>query len=256
MRTASLINSLVLAVANIVAAGLAMGDGLIQAEHVFPEIKVSADGSISLRQQLAAGGEASNVRYNFGMPACTPVNREMEDKALPACRTVWEQNGIRYTQIVLVTQFDSEHLAPDGKSRVALVVMVQVSGENVATEYTDATAGFSAQIAAAGVELELRDLLVYRAGPAGEMLLAAVDLPSGTVVKTSSSSLMFHGHMPPGTSGSLSFKIPLAKLASPGEIDRLRDLDFDEEFRRARKQQQELMQKGGSRQLLLGFGDL
>jgi hypothetical protein len=41
--------------------------------------------------------------------------------------------------------------------------------------------------------------------------------------------------MPPGTSGAMTIKIPLAPLNDAAAMSRLSELEFDEEFRRVKR---------------------
>jgi hypothetical protein len=174
-------------------------------------------------------------QFEFGLPTTPPKRRELEDGQLPIGRTQWEKNGIRYTQIVLLTRLEPGELMSGGELTDDAVLLVQLLGENTASEYTEATAEFSVRIGGEARELELREDRVCEIGATGALPLAVVDIPPTGIGVTRGPALRFRGSMPPGTSGSMTLKIPLNRLNGDAALSRLRELEFDEEFRRVKR---------------------
>lgn len=179
-----------------------------------------------------AAANPGSVHYSFGLPAKPPERRWREDDVLPIYQTSWEEHGIRYTQRVLVTSLGTNDLALTNAAAGEAVLLVQLVGQNTATEYTTARAAFEVKVAGRPLDLVLRGGLVYAAGGAEAVPLAALEIPSEGIAQTNGAQLRFQGHMPPGISGSMTVKIPATKLATPAGLDRLMDLNFEDEVRR------------------------
>ena len=80
---------------------------------------VHADGSVVL-----ANRTNPPIRCGFGLPSQAPQRRWQEEGAVPICHTMWEENGIRYTQIVLMTRLGAGNLPPAGQPADDAVLMV------------------------------------------------------------------------------------------------------------------------------------
>jgi hypothetical protein len=184
---------------------------------------------------LGISGTSSRLRYDFGLPSSPPVRRWIEDDALPICQTSWEKDGIRYTQKVLVTTTDTHDPTEASPGDDDAVLLVQITGHNIAAEYTTAGAVFEMKVGDRPLNLELREGLVFVAGTKDRVPLAAVDIASEGIAGTNGPQLRFQGHMPPGTSGSMTIKIPAGRLEHQSAVDRLRDVEFEEEFRRVKR---------------------
>jgi hypothetical protein len=211
-------------------------------------ITVHADGSIT---RVVSGGDASSagrprtIRYQFGLPAKPPVQRWLEQGSLPICHSRWEQDGIRYTQSVLLTRLADGALEPGGMPAADSVLLVQLVGENTASEYTEAKAALGITRGEQILRLELNENLVQEVGAGGKTFLGAIEIPAGGVAAAEGWQLRFHGSMPPGTSGAMTFKYPLTELSGEKALDPLRFMDFTEELRRVRQYWQTRIKDGG-----------
>lgn len=207
------------------------------ATNVSGHITVNLDGSIL--RLTAEGHSASSgsrtLRFQFGLPAKPPTKRWLEEDGLPICHSQWEQDGIRYTQSVLLTRLADGDLQPGGKTAPDNVLLVQLVGENTASEYTEAKAALSFHRGDQTVPLALNDNLIQEIGPSEKICLGAIEIPSGGVAETEGSQLRFRGHMPPGTSGAMTFKLTLGTLNGEKALERLHFMDFTEESRRVRQ---------------------
>jgi hypothetical protein len=179
----------------------------------------------------------SGVRrvFAFGLPAGPATQRELESGKLPIVRTQWEHNGIRYTQTVLLTRLKPEGLFSEGTLPTDSVLVVQITGENTASEYTEATAEFGVRAEGRTLDLELCDGRVRAIGAGEADLVAVIDVPATGIAGARGNGLRFRGSMPPGTSGAMTIKIPLAPLNDAAAMSRLSELEFDEEFRRVKR---------------------
>jgi hypothetical protein len=187
------------------------------------------------RSGLASAKPRILWQHEFGLPSGPPEQQSYEKDSIPICNSRWCKDGIRYTQIVLVTRLGDGDPWSDGETLAGLVLLVQLVGENTASEYTEARAGLSLKRDQQELNLELREGQVHEAGKSSSPLLALVDIPAGGVGVADGTRLQFQGNMPPGTSGAMTIKIPLADLNGEAELNRLRFLDFTEEMLRVRK---------------------
>jgi hypothetical protein len=175
------------------------------------------------------------VRFGFGMPPVKPLQHRREKRSLPVIITQWEYLGIRYTQTVLLTRQNRDPLWMSGPPPADAVVMVQLTGENIGTEYTNAVAGLSLSSSDARPLLTLEaDLVVIRYRGQSN-LLAQIEVASTGIEQSHGSELRFRGHMPPGSSGAMTVKIPLQSGLSVQDGERLREMDFSEELERVRR---------------------
>ena len=223
-----------------------------------PAVQIHPDGSVSIVTHASASvpgrtPEPVSCRYTFGLPQTAPTLRRLEDEKLPIARTQWETNGIRYTQVVLVTRLGSGEFVASETLTEDAVLMVQVVGENTASEYAEATASFSVEAGGRSREIELRDDRVCEVGREAALLLAVVDVPPTGIGSTRGPALRFRGHMPPGTSGAMTVKIPVNPLQGDEALRRLRELDFDEEFRRVKRYWADRVKAGKTNDFPLGF---
>jgi hypothetical protein len=91
-----------------------------------PTVVVHADGSLVV--STAAASEARTAPaaaaccYSFGQPSTPPTRRELEASKLPIARTQWEKDGIRYTQVVLLTRLGSGELLPGTSGAMTLKI--------------------------------------------------------------------------------------------------------------------------------------
>jgi len=203
-------------------------------------VRVHADGILTVPTNAVTSPwgvsqTVQHLRYAFGLPTNAPVRRWLEDDALPICQISWEKEGIRYTQKVLITTTGTNDPTTASPAADDAVLLVQITGHNAATEYATASAVFEVKVGDRPLNLELREGLVFVAGSKDGALLAAVDIASEGIAGTNGLQLRFQGHMPPGTSGSMTIKIPAGRLENQAAIDQLRDLEFEEEFRRVKR---------------------
>ena len=198
-------------------------------------ILVHTNGEVHCVFSTEAARDQASRLFAFGMPRDVPARHWLEDDTLPICHTEWMHAGIRYTQSVLLTSLKPEGPVPEQSTAADALLLVQLKGENTASDYTDATAAFATSTGTRCQELEFRDGLVYATAGTNSVLMAVVDIASSGVVVTNGTELRFKGNMPPGTSGAMVLKIPLGRVDDQPVIDRLLDLEFDQELRRIRK---------------------
>ncbi len=212
--------------------------GIFMSSHAGGAVRVATNGTVIVPANAVissrAGGKSPQLRCDFGLPANAPARRWLEEE-LPIFQTSWEKDGIRYTQKVLVTSLTKNASPPIDPAATDAVVLVQITGHNTAGEYTTARATFVVESEGRSLNLELRNGLVYVTGTPGPAPLAAVDIPGEGIAATNGAQLRFQGNMPPGTSGSMTIKIPAARLEQPDAINRLQDLEFEEEFQRVKR---------------------
>lgn len=138
---------------------------------------------------------------------------------------------MRYTQRVLVTRLGEGPL--DGWSEDA-VLAVQIAGESMVQEYTNAAASLSMRVEKAAWRLEWRGGWILAPGSASNQPLAFLDIPSVGIVTTNGLRLEFQGHMPPANSGAMTLWVPRQPLALGHAKERLLDMDFNEALQRVR----------------------
>lgn len=178
---------------------------------------------------------AHRLDYDFGLPDGAPARRWIEDECLPILHTEWEQEGIRYTQTAFVTRLEPGSLGfPDMQADDPAVLLVKIHGRNVAREYRAAHATLSLRADGRPVPLTMREGLVFAWQDGAERLRAAVEVQGAVQGVADAGQIHFAGHMPPGTDGFMVLRIPFITLDRPEEIERLRDLEFDAEFRRVK----------------------
>ena len=66
-------------------------------------------------------------------------------------------------------------------------------------------------------------------------MIAAIEIGAEGIEESAGPRLKFRGHMPPGTSGAMTIKIPLDRLAGEAQLNQLHDLEFDQEYRRTKR---------------------
>ncbi len=170
----------------------------------------------------------------FGMPSQPALSRKLEADDLPIAITTWEDHLIRYTQTVLVTRLQEGDLVADNQWPPDAVLLVRLHGECLASEYTDARAGFSLSRNKQSIPLHLADDLIYQAGHTAAPM-ASIDIPTGGVAEEAGDVIRFHGNMPPSITGAMVIKIPLAPMGQSNAIEQLRLMNFDDEFRRVKR---------------------
>ena len=211
---------------------------------------VRQDGSVLTRMPVLSrfaprGDRQPEVRFDFGLPPIRPIRQWREDGEAPVCRTLWETNGIRYTAIVMITNAK----LGEERSGGAPTLVVQLIGENFGSEYREACAALAVEVDGRRLQVELVGELVRVTKVDPPDVLAVVQVPSAGTAVGAGERLEFRGDMPPGTSGSMTVKIPLGEVRGEAWIERLRDLEFDDELKRVRREWKE-----GGPDRLAGFG--
>jgi hypothetical protein len=218
---------------------------------------VNVDGTVS-RVAGASGSSAEpesarHFDFAFGLPAGGPIRRWVEDDCLPIMNSEWELDGIRYTQTVLLTSLSPEDPRTQSpETNAKAVLMVRIVGKNIAQEYRLARAVLSVVAADRPVPVVLRDgwLLAEpdnasgavpattgaRVGEVnGESLLAAVEVQGAAQGTQENGKVHLAGNMPPGTDGFMVLRIPMVPPVHADDLERLRNLEFDAELRRAKR---------------------
>ncbi len=203
-----------------------------------PAVGLYSDGSIiveldRLNASIRAPKEIHRAKYIFGLPRKAPDKRWMESDKIPIAHSQWETNGQRYTQTVLITRLNPGELVVEGHQPPDAVVLVQIKGENLNNVYSEGTAEFAVQVEGNELHLGLYDGLVRATN--SPLPLAVVEIAAEGIATTNGFKLQFRGNVPPLHSGAMTIKIPLRKLDTTAEIDRLRELEFDEEVKRVKQ---------------------
>lgn len=204
---------------------------------------VCADGSVRLEWWGGTGvferESTSTCTWHFALPAGPPMEDRWEAPGSPFRLMVWEQAGVRYTQTFLVTSLEPDEPPFGPPSDSPLVGLVHLKGENTNSEYTDAFAGLGCLADGLSCELKLDLGIVYRREGGSWVGVGGIDVPTEGIQRTNGPALAFHGHMPPGLSGGMTFKLLLSPIATEVDLEKLRNLDFDQEYRRVRRRWQE-----------------
>lgn len=229
---------LTLVAAGFVTGHLQLATFAAEATSTNITVLVSTDGSVVIGNAMAsasAHGANAPTRLAFGLPRQAPVRRWIEDDAPPICHTTWEKDGIRYTETVLVTRRTPGDWTTASLPAAEAVVMVRIFGENFTNEYAGATAELAVERAGTPRRLELCNDLVFSTSGASNAFVAVLEIPASGIAGTNGMRLEFHGNMPPGNTGSMVVKIPLAPPPGENEIEQLRDLQFDQELQRVKR---------------------
>jgi hypothetical protein len=194
------------------------------------------DPSAETQGDPASDPASLTVLYQFGLPEDPPIQRWREQDSRPVFHSLWDKDGIRYTQSILIARLHPDDpIPPNAKLPPDAVLLMQLAGLSLASEYTDATASFEVQFQDQTFPLSLDRTWVYTHLASAPLLLAQIDVPAEGIAAHTGSTLRFRGHMPPGLSGAMTVKIPLGPLSSPDDLDRLHDLEFEEELRRLKR---------------------
>jgi hypothetical protein len=224
-----------------------VGEGRIGQQSKFPSwtgpIGWLEDGSIRLQvgDDVWLSGETGRketpefFHYQFGLPGQPPDRRWREEEVLPIYHARWDHDAIRYTQIVLISRIEPGEVMLGDRLPDDAVILVQLTGESLATSYTDATAALKVDVDGQPLELSLERGLARAEVSDLSLILGAVDVPTEGIEGSRGPELRFRGHMPPGTSGSMTIKIPMGPVREAERLERLLDLEFDDEFRRVKR---------------------
>lgn len=169
-------------------------------------------------------------------PALDASPESASDKGMAqACS--WREGYIRYS----LTWFYLEPITqPAPKRPECRVLMVQLTGENTASEYANASATLSLRYNEQVLTLQLDGELVQTISGKGLTTLGALRVASEGIDRRShSTQLGFRGHMPPGTSGAMSVRIPTIQLEKREDLEWLMDLEFEDELRRLHRTQRQ-----------------
>ena len=208
--------------------------------HAESPIEARPDGSIVTRIKALSSTVQGTERheemvFEFGLPAVRPSRQWQEDAHVPVCQSQWHKDGIRYTEKVLLTRLAPGGLLLDGQPPSDSVLLLQITGENLTNEYTEATAAFSLKVGSKPLDLELRGDLVYVILKGLAVPLGSIDVSPSGVLCTNGPQLRFRGHMPPGSSGAMTIKIPFSKVQEEADFNRVRDLEFEDELTRMKR---------------------
>lgn len=203
-------------------------------------VQVLADGTVRFGiwpVRTQPGGKEIRSVWRFGLPPVPPSDVRWEAPGVPVRVTTRESEEIRYTQSVLLAAHPV--VPPENgdfptTTRVCRVLLVRIEGLNTAGEYTDARVHFELWVEGRRQPLELEHGILYALSNDRRMVVGGIDVPSEGIADARGETLRFHGHMPPGLSGHMTFKLLSFPLETPAEreLDALRDLDFDFERRR------------------------
>ncbi len=176
------------------------------------------------------------LTYGFGLPDGAPARRSIEDGCLPMINTAWEKDGIEYAQTAFVTRLDGAGLGfPDMHADDTAVLLVKITGHNKAGEYRPASVALAIEADGKPMELSYDKDLAYVSTPSGKRLRCLVEVQASAQSAQTNGQVHFFGNMPPGTDGFMVVKIPFITLDRPEEIEQLRNLEYDQEFKRVKK---------------------
>ena len=180
------------------------------------------------------GGQRLDI--GFDLPAGEPAKRWIEEDCLPIIHTEWDHEGIHYHQTAFATRLEPGGLGfPDVQADTTTVLLVRLAGHNTAAEYKPAHVAMSLHVDGKAVPLKTRENLVFAQLKEGEPLRAMIDGQGQARPPETDGKIQYFGNMPPGADGAIVVKLPFITLDTPAELERLRDLDFDQELARARK---------------------
>ena len=195
-------------------------------------IRILESGDISVPFPSAIAAEAALFR--FGLPRCPPDKAWQQGAVL---HTQWTTNGIRYTQAVFLADLSSGPTGEHPDRPFATVLLVNIEGENTTREYTEASAELALALAGRPQDLALKEGVLWRRTGVTKALVAALEVSDSGVKIDEGPVLQFSGNIPPSLKGAMTWKIPLAAANLEGVTpERLADIEFDREFRRARNQ--------------------
>ncbi|MGD0538869.1 MAG: hypothetical protein ABSC03_14645 [Verrucomicrobiota bacterium] len=178
----------------------------------------------------------NRLDFAFGLPDAMPNKRWIEDGFLPIINAEWERDGIVYTQTAFVTRLEPGSLGfPDMKADDTAVLMVHIAGRNAAQQYREAHVVLSLKVDGRPVKITLTNDLVFAELDGGPLLRGVVSCQAEGKPVDDGKGIRFAANLPPGTDGAMVLRIPFVTLDQPAEIERLRNLDFEDEFYRVRK---------------------
>ncbi len=176
----------------------------------------------------------NRLRYSFGLPAGIPAERWIEDDCLPIIHAQWEQGGIRYTQTAFATRLEAGGLGwPDMQADDTTVLMLRIESENRGGKSAQATLQSALQVDGQSMPLNLREGLAYAQLSQGEVVRYALDGPASALLNPVG-KIDYSERLAPGAKRTLIIKIPFITLDQRAELDRLKNLSFDDEFNRVR----------------------
>ena len=177
----------------------------------------------------------NRLRYRFGLPEGTPAKRWIEEQSLPIIHAQWERNGIRYTQTAFATRLDPGSLGPpDMQADDTTVLMVKMVAENTRAQSAPAALTLSLEADGRPLELTTRDGLVFAKLSSGAVMRCALETPPEATVAMEAGKIVCEGEMPADERAEVFVKIPFITLDQPAELERLRNLNFEDELRRAK----------------------
>ena len=174
------------------------------------------------------------LSYSFGFSA-KPAKRWIEEESLPIVHTQWLREGIRYTETAFATRLEPGSLGfPEMHADDTTVLMVRVAAENLGNQDLPAAVSLGLTVDGKKSELRERDGLIYAKVGAEDLLRGAGEVRTEAQHGTAEGRLVWSGELPAGETADLVLKIPFITIDQPGEIERLRRLDFDGEFERVK----------------------
>lgn len=178
----------------------------------------------------------NRLDYDFDLPRSEPVRRWLEGDCLPIIHAEWEHEGIRYSQTAFATRLEPGGLGfPDMQADDTTVLMVRIAGRNLASEYQPAQVRLGLKVDGRPVALVARDGRLYARQGDQERFRMLAEGQGQAIPPEVDGKIAFFGNMPPGTDGALIVKIPFTTLDRPEELDRLSELDFNDELARVRR---------------------
>jgi hypothetical protein len=194
-------------------------------------ILFGADGSVVCPLLNGCSGQPP-MRFEFGLPKM-PATRMWRDGEV--LRAVWVTNGVVYTETAFVgfVQLNSEE--PGAAARSSPVLLVNIRGENTNSEYSEAHSELAFETGGKRQQLELKNGFLWRTGDERRLLVGALEIPAPGVKIPQGEVLRFEGNMPPSEKGSMTLKISVEALQGENAADRLSEVEFEAELRRALK---------------------
>jgi hypothetical protein len=211
-----------------------------------PRFAINSDGSVSWNNArfdrphenmvTRRTRQAHPLRLDFDLPRNESARRWVEEECSSILHTEWDHAGIRYTQTTLMIHMASEKgdsLA--GQDGDIDVLFVRLAGRNLTNVYTNAHVMLSLTEDNRSVPLIVRDgLLQARQASGKEIVSGIVDCPVDSEL-VDGRSVRYSASIPPGNDGCMFVKILFAPVETPKELERVRELDFEHEFRRVKR---------------------
>jgi hypothetical protein len=167
--------------------------------------------------------EAAPASFEFGLPA-QPMDRTLQEDALPVCESTWETNGIRITQTAVVTELNGTaagSVAPSADAFAVFLARLTFTNTTPAVRTLSFPLRFRAGQEPVSLQADEQGFIWSKDRVRAQVVTDRQPVPDGQ-------GLRWWWMLAPGQTRSLVLKIPYLLLTSE-ERDSLAHLDFDRE---------------------------